>query len=102
MARFDLYEYRRSGSQVAFLVEVQSDLLHTLKTRVVIPLYPVCPDTPLVRILNPTVDLAGGTFFLSTAEMAAVRHSELKEVVGSLSTLRREIIAAVDLIFTGI
>ena len=102
MAQFDLYEYRRVGSQVAFLVAVQSDLLQTLKTRVVIPLYPVCPDTPLIRILNPTVELAGGTFFLSTAEMAAVRHSELKQVVGSLSTMRHEIIAAMDLLFTGI
>ncbi|MBF0613228.1 MAG: hypothetical protein G8345_17430 [Magnetococcales bacterium] len=37
MAQFDLYKYGKSGSQVAFLVEVQSDLLQTLKTRVVIP-----------------------------------------------------------------
>ncbi|MBF0178379.1 MAG: CcdB family protein [Magnetococcales bacterium] len=102
MAQFDLYEYHRSGSHASFLVEVQSDLLQTLKTRVVIPLYLVCPDTPLIRILNPTVALSGGTYFLSTAEMAAVRHSELKQVVGSLSAMRHEIIAAVDLLFTGI
>ncbi|MBF0603738.1 MAG: CcdB family protein [Nitrospirae bacterium] len=102
MAQFDLYEYRRFGSRAAFLVDVQSDLLETLTTRIVIPIYLVIPDTPLVRILNPTVELSGGTFFLSTAEMSAVRNSELKRVVGSLSTMRHEIIAAVDLLFTGI
>ncbi|MBF0178661.1 MAG: CcdB family protein [Magnetococcales bacterium] len=102
MAQFDLYEYRRAGSQVAFLVEIQSDLLQTLKTRIVIQLYPIRADTPLIRILNPTVALSGGVYFLSTAEMAAVRHSELKQVVGSLHTMRHEIIAAIDLILTGI
>ncbi|HIJ84861.1 MAG: CcdB-like toxin protein [Magnetococcales bacterium] len=102
MAQFDLYEYRRSGSRAAFLVDVQSDLLDTLNTRVVIPLYPVTQDTFLVRTLNPTVELAGGTFFLSSAEMAAIRVSELKQLAGSLHAMRNEVIAAVDLLFTGI
>lgn len=102
MAQFDVHPYHKPGSQVVFLVDVQSDLLQTLSTRVVIPLYPASLDTPLIRILNPTVELSGGTFFLSTTEMAAVRHSELKPVVGSLRAMRHEILAAMDLLFTGI
>ena len=102
MAQFDLYQYRKPGSQVVFLVDAQSDLLQTLKTRVVIPLYPVRPETPLMRILHPTVAWSGATYFLSTSEMAAVRLSELKQVVGSLSSMRHEIIAAMELLFTGI
>ena len=102
MAQFDLYEYSKPGSSAAYLLDVQNDLLETLQTQVIKPHYPVSPNTTLIRTLNPTVELADGTFFLSTAEMAAVRDRELRQVIGSLHHMRDEIIASVDLLFTGI
>ncbi|MBF0153245.1 MAG: CcdB family protein [Magnetococcales bacterium] len=102
MSQYDIYQYDKPGSRVAWLVDVQSDLLDTLQTRVVIPLYPVESGQKLIRGLNPTVELAGGDFFLSTAEVAAVHVRELRQPMGSLHHMRDEIIAAVDLLFTGI
>jgi len=84
------------------LVDVQNDLLDNLQTRLDIPLYPPSSNSTLIRILNPTVELATGIFFLSTSEMTAVRDRELKQMIGSLHHMRNEIIAAVDLLFTGI
>ncbi|MBF0416159.1 MAG: CcdB family protein [Magnetococcales bacterium] len=102
MAQFDLYPYDKSGSRVAWLVDVQSNLMDTLQTRIVIPLYPMDSRHKLIRGLNPTVDLFGGMFFLSTPEMAAVHVRELKQPTGSLFEMRNQIMAAMDLLFTGI
>ncbi|MEO5327330.1 MAG: CcdB family protein [Magnetococcus sp. THC-1_WYH] len=102
MPQYDVYQYDKPGSRVAWLVDVQSDLLNALQTRVVIPLYPIECGQKLIRGLNPTVELANGVFFLSIAEMAAVHIRELRHPMGSLHHMRDEIIAAVDLLFTGI
>ena len=99
MAQFDVHRYSRKGTRAKFLLDLQSDLLQALETRVVAPIYEKTGET--IRGLNPELELNNKTYFISMMEMAAVSRSELGERVGSLASRRSEIISAVDLIFTG-
>jgi len=56
MARYDVY--RLSGSRT-LLLDVQSNLLADLPTRVVIPLRPDAPTTPKINRLHATVEVGG-------------------------------------------
>jgi toxin CcdB len=102
MAQFDCYQYKKRGEPELFLIDIQTDLLETMATRVVIPLRLIDLSQKPIRILQPTVELDSGIFYLSTSEMAAISVGELEQKIGNLSKMRDEIIAAIDLLFTGI
>jgi toxin CcdB len=85
------------------LVDVQSDLLADLATRVVIPLCPAALLAGrLVKTLMPVVDVTGDGYALLTPQLAGIPRKQLGEAVGSLAASRGEIIAALDLLLTGI
>lgn len=98
MARFDVYRF---AGRVDVVLDVQADLLQSLATRLVIPLRVVRGDMVLMQRLAPVFAIAGGTYFLSTAEMAAVPASLLKEKLGNLEERRQEIIDAIDFLLQG-
>jgi toxin CcdB len=56
---------------------------------------------PITR-LNPTASLDGTEYVLVFQELAAIPVSSLGEPVSSLASRRTDLIAAVDLLFTGI
>lgn len=85
-----------------FLLNVQSDLLSQLATRAVVPMTPRRRyGVPIAR-LNPTASVRGVEYLLVFQEMAAVPISALGDAVASLASRRAELIAAIDLLFTGI
>jgi toxin CcdB len=92
-----------TAGEYPLLVDVQSDLLSDLATRVVIPL---CPASVLggrlVRTLMPVVDVAGDAYALLTPQLAGIPRKQLGEAVGSLAASRGEITAALDLLISGI
>lgn len=100
MAQFDIYQ--RQGSGVEFLLELQDNLLENLSTRVVGPL--VSPETVGVpmKTLNPRIAVEGKDYLLLTHLLAAIPASALGEPVASALPQRDAIIAALDLLFTGI
>jgi len=104
MARFDVF--RNSGSyadNVPYLLDVQSDLLSGLDTRVVIPLRR-CDRFPVSRIpqrLTPVFNIEGITCMLETPKLAAVPHPLLKQTVCSLAGEQTEITGAMDFLFQG-
>ncbi len=104
MAQFDIHHYRRAGSRARFVVDLQSGLLEPMATRVVAPLYPLPLGQKLLKGLNPEIEVPGdnGVFYLSVPELAAVQRSVLGECVGNLEARRADIVAALDLLFTGI
>lgn len=102
MAQFDMYRFKKRGKPELVLVDIQNDLLDSMETRVVVPLRLLEPGQKPIRILQPTIELSGGTFYLSTSEMAAISVHELDQKLGDLLQMRDEIIAAIDLLFTGI
>lgn len=100
MAQFDIYEGRGRG--ISFLIDLQHDMLDNLSTRIVAPL--VFPETagPPMRSVNPRISVDGEHYILMTQLLAAIPISTLNGPVGSARTQREEIIAAMDLLFTGI
>lgn len=105
MARFDIYRNANPAtrSRIPYLLDVQSDLLDPLATRVVIPLCrPEVLKGKLAERLNPAFEVEGHRMALLTPELAGVSKKMLGERVGNLSNERGSIIAALDLLFTGI
>ena len=104
MAQFDVYLNPNAATRKAipYLLDVQADLLDTLATRVVAPLVLAGEMGLAAKHLNPQFKIKGTAVVMSTAELAGVSNRSLGDKVVSLKNKRDEIIAALDLIFTGI
>ena len=79
MTQFTVYRNKnpRSRTTFPFLVNVQSDLLDELQTRVVIPLTRAAALTRKpVGHLMPTVQFEGEAYVLMTPQLAGVARSE--------------------------
>ncbi|MEK9824385.1 MAG: CcdB family protein [Gammaproteobacteria bacterium] len=98
MARFDVY---RMATARGFLLDVQTDLLNGLSTRVVVPLLPLTNAPLPAQRLNPVFDIENLEVLMATQFLAAVPESELKEVVGNLEGFQNEISVALDMLFSG-
>ena len=105
MAQFDVYRNANSASRarIPYLLDVQSDLLDSLATRVVVPLCkPGVLKGRLAERLNPLFEVEGKEVAMLTPELAGVPTKALGEPIGNLSSRRGAIIAALDLVITGI
>jgi toxin CcdB len=98
VARFDVY---RNPAGDGYLLDLQSDLVSGLNTRVVAPLLPLVDAPRPADRLNPVFDIADSQFVMATQFMAAVPTSELRESAGSLAEQHDAIMNALDMIFTG-
>lgn len=104
MARFDVYANPGSHSaSTPYLLDVQSDLLDGLDSRMVIPLRSVkaFPNVKLSNRLTPIFTIKGEEFLLETPKMGAVPRRVLKAPVSSLADEQSQITAALDFLFQG-
>ncbi len=103
MAQFDVYRNTNSATagEIPYLLDVQTDLLDILKTRVIVPLE-VCGDAKPAQTLTPVFDIENTLVMMSTPELAGIPARYLGEYVTSLASQRQEIMAALDLLFSGI
>lgn len=104
MARFDVY--RNTGphaTDTPYLLDVQSDLLDGLSTRVVIPLRRRhdAPASKIPENLSPALDILGEKCTLETPKLAAVPLRILKNPVASLRESQNTVTAALDFLFHG-
>lgn len=104
MAQFDVYPNPNPATRknIPYLLDVQADLLNAMATRVVVPLILTEVIGQGVKQLNPHFKIKGVAVAMSTAELAGVSSRTLGEKMVSLKGKRDEIIAALDLLFTGI
>lgn len=104
MARFDIYRnpFRGETKDIPFLLDVQSEFLDVLDTRMIIPLRRATRFRHPIEHLNPTFEHAGTQLVVDTASMASVLRSELRQAVGNMRTQRLDIENALDFFFTGI
>ena len=104
MAQFDIYHNPdpETRHKIPYLLDVQSNLLEQLSTRTVIPLVVASKMGKVAKKLNPKFEIEKVAVAMSTAEIAAVSNSILVEKVASLQEQREDIIAALELLFTGI
>jgi toxin CcdB len=101
MAQFDVY--RNPGpdaKQVPYLLDVQSDLLSGVLTRIVVPLARATIHPKAAR-LYPEFEVEGLRVIMLTTDLAGVGKSEIGPRVGSLADRRGEIRDALDFAFQG-
>lgn len=104
MGRFDVYRNAGAGAaRVPFLLEVQSDLLEDLDSRVVVPLRDVAsfPSVTLPARLMPVFEIEGRACLMETPKLAAVPRGLLKERVASLGADQQKALDALDFLFQG-
>jgi len=104
MSRLTVYRNptRSEWRHTPYLLDVQTDFIESLATRVVVPLrvrdgFP----TPL-DVLNPIFEIAGKHVVMDTAALAALPRAALRTDVTSLRERRFEIDNALDFLFQGI
>ena len=105
MPQFTVYKNRNAATRgrLPLLLDVQSDLLETLSTRVVVPLSPVAAARDIVmKQLAPVLRFDGKQYVMLTPQLAGISMRELGQPIGSLVDERVTIIAALDLLITGI
>lgn len=106
MPQFAVHRNRNAATKARFpfLLDVQSDLLEDLGTRVVIPLTFASAATKrrAMQTLTPLCTVEGKPYVLMTPQLAGIATNELGPPVADLSDDRQTIIAALDLLFTGI
>lgn len=104
MARFDVYANpgKQAGS-TPYLVDVQSDLLDGLDSRVVIPLRSLAqfPNVKVPARLTPIINIDGTDYLLETPKMGAVPKRVLKKALVSLADESERITGALDFLFQG-
>lgn len=104
MPQFTVHENinQHTRDTYPYLLDVQSDLLEGLNTRVVIPLCnsSIVGKKPIDN-LSPQFEIQGSSFTLLTPQLAGIAISDLGPAIDSLSEHRFEIINALDFLFTG-
>lgn len=103
MARFDVHENPNPATATAapFLLDVQSDLLDELATRLVVPLFRAENMGKAASYLNPSFTINNIPVVMSTAEQAAVPVSALGVKVQTLKDRQEEIVGALNFLLTG-
>ena len=97
MAQYDVYENADSNTRHVkpYLLDVQSDLLETLNTRVVVPLIPIADISHPVDILNPVVVVLNKKHYVSGSEIGCVPITTVGKKIARLTKQQDEIQAAI-------
>jgi toxin CcdB len=104
VARFDVYPNPGAhASTTPYLLDVQSNLLDGLDSRMVIPLRSLehFAKVKLPTRLTPVLQINGKDYFLETPKMGAVPNRILKNSAASLSDQQEQITGALDCLFQG-
>lgn len=106
MGQFTVHRNRNAATKARFplLLDVQSDLLSELGTRVVVPLSPATAATrrTAMRTLTPIVVVHGTDYLMVTPQLAGIVARELGAAIADVSAQRPTVLAALDLLITGI
>ena len=104
MARFDVYANPGShATTTPYLLDVQSDLLSDLDSRMVIPLRRIdrFPKVKLPTRLTPVLQINAQDYLLETPKMGAIPQRLLKAPVSTLQSEQARITGAMDFLFNG-
>jgi toxin CcdB len=105
MPQFSVYKNKnpKTRSTYPYLVDVQSDLLSDLGTRVVVPLVKRTASTKKpIQSLMPVVTVERQEFIMMVPLLAGIGKAELGTPVASAAQHRGEVVAALDFLITGI
>lgn len=105
MPQFSVYKNQNTATRarVPYLLDVQSNLLSELETRVVVPLYTAAAvKGSALTVLTPRFEVEGKDLVAMTPQLAGISRKELGAEVDQLAHQRDEIIRALDFLITGI
>ena len=103
--QFDVYANpsARMREQYPYVVDIQSDLLASLATRMVMPLAVTALDAgALPRSLSPMLDVRGQKLMLVPFEAAPLDKRLLKGRIASVRERASDIVVAMDAVLGGI
>lgn len=102
MMQFDVHQNVGRGSSVApYLIDIQDNQLGHLRTTVVAPLLSKVDFSSHPR-LTPLIPVNGVGLHFSAPEIFAIERNRLGPVVVNVDAFRHRIVAALDLLFTGV
>lgn len=105
MPQFSVYKNKNPNTRSAYpyLVDIQSDLLSELKTRVVVPLVKVTAlGKKPIQHLTPTVEVDGQKYLMLMPQLAGISTKDLGPRVSDVSKYRNAIVGSIDFLATGI
>ena len=105
MAQFTAYRNSNAATRttIPLLLDVQSELIATLDTCVVIPLYTeTAMKGKIFKTLTPVLTIDGKRYVMVTPQLAGIPRKLLGAPVAELSSHRAEIMAALDMLVSGI
>jgi toxin CcdB len=105
MPQFSVYKNKNPTSRSAYpyLVDIQSDLLRDLNTRVVVPLVKMTAlGKKPIQHLTPIVEVDGQKYLMLMPQLAGISVKDLGARVGSVAKQRNDIVGAIDFLVTGI
>ena len=105
MPQFTVYRNPNPETNAAYplLLDVQNDLIVDLNSRVVVPLCPASAmKGKLIKTLTPVFEIDGKQYAMLTPQLAGIAKKQVGAKVADLVQCRDEIIAALDLLITGI
>jgi len=104
MAQFEVFHNPNPQTKKAYpyLLDVQSPILDSLETRLIIPLS-VLPGLREKKIkeLNPSMMINGKEVIVATQQMAAIHKKDIGSFVCEATNFRQQIISAIDFLITG-
>ncbi|MDC0664154.1 CcdB family protein [Marinobacter sp. SS21] len=105
MSQFTLYENtdRTTRKAYPYFLDVQTDLISVLNSRIVIPVIPAQNlEREAPEHLCPIFQIDGNEYALLTHQLTSAPASILKRPAENLEAFREEIINAIDFLITGI
>jgi toxin CcdB len=88
---------------IPLLLDIQSDLVAELGTRVVVPLCPASAmKGKIIKVLMPAFEVEGKQYVMLTPQLAGISNKQMGAKVADLAHQRDAIVAALDLLITGI
>ena len=98
MPKYDVFP---NPSGDGYLLDVQTDLLSDLNTRVVVPLLPKSKAPKPATRLNPVFEINGQAVVMVTQFLAAVPVGALKSQITNLNDEFEQITGAIDMLMQG-
>ena len=98
MSRFDIYSL---GEGNVYVIDVQSNFVDALPTRLAIPLIEEHRLTKIIPELNVLIDVDGRAFYTVTNMLAAMPLGMLRKCVGSAEHKSYDIVRSIDFLLQG-
>ena len=104
MSQYCIYQNKNENTKkiYPYLIDVQTSLLDSLETKLVIPLsLKKNFENKIIKNLNPIIEINGKEYIVLTQQLAAIPKKLIGDLVENNSVKRQEILSSIDFLVTG-